>query len=426
MDSERSDALLVEQCRAGEAVAFSLLVERHQVRLRHVLLAVTHANDVEDVMQEAFLQAFLSLDRLQQPSRFRAWVTGIALNLARMGYRREQRWLMWQAGLQTYPELVEGYARQRTPEQLAEREETMARLNEAIADLPPGERQALLLVYRDGLNHRQTANELGISLSAVKVRVHRGRRRLRVMLTPTAEEPARPVLVEEEIMLPVEIYDVLAHEISQDAHDNEAFQALLALLPAEKRPLLEDQFTFTLESKHGMVSFWQAVEATKEGMTEDELKLFRARLSMLMPHRVVMLKEQEGPRVLPIWIGPTEGEAIVLRLRSQEVKRPISFDLTKTLLDLGGVQVEKAAVSRLHEGIFYGTLFARLQADGDLVEVDCRPSDALGLMVRMEIPFFVAPEVMETAGVLPDENGRYAIGADLPEVQWRSLLKRDG
>ncbi len=423
MDRTRSDTLLVEQCRAGDVTAFSLLVERHQARLRNVLRTVVHTNEVDDVMQEAFLQAYLSLDRLERPSRFRAWVTGIALNLARMGYRKEQRWLLWQTGMQAYPELVEGSTPQRTPEQLAEREETMARLNEAIADLPPGERQALLLVYRDGLNQRQTADELGISLSAVKVRVHRGRRRLRTMLTPIAEEPARPFLVEEETMLPVEIYDVLAHEINQAVDDNEAFQSLLALVPEEKRPLLEDQFTFTMTGKHGMVSFWQTFEAVKEDMPEEKAKAFMAQFSELMPHRVVMLKEKEGERVLPIWIGPTEGEAIVLKLRSQEIKRPISFDLIKTLLDLGGVQVEKAAVSRLHEGIFYGTLFARLEAGSDLVEVDCRPSDALGLMVRMDIPFYVAPEVMETAGVLPDENGRYAIGDSKQiKMEWRSLL----
>jgi bifunctional DNase/RNase len=244
------------------------------------------------------------------------------------------------------------------------------------------------------------------------------------MLTPVGEKLPLQLAEEEEMMISVEIYDVLAHEINQTVDDNEAFQALLALVTDEKRPLLEDQFTFTMTGKQGMVSFWQTFEAVKEGMSEAEAKAFMAEFSVLMPHRVVMLKEKEGERVLPIWIGPTEGEAIVLKLRSQEVKRPISFDLTKTLLDLGGVQVEKAAVSKLHEGIFYGTLYARLQADGDLIEVDCRPSDALGLMVRMDIPFFVAPEVMETAGVLPDENGRYAIGEDLrPDMEWRSLLR---
>ncbi|NHZ71904.1 MAG: sigma-70 family RNA polymerase sigma factor [Aquificales bacterium] len=429
MDSTRSDALLVEQCRAGDTAAFSLLVERHQARLRHVLRAVSYANDIEDVMQEAFLQAFLSLDRLERPSRFRAWVTGIALNLARMGYRREQRWLLWEdvGGWETAASTssVQAFSHhQPTPEQIAEKEETMARLNEAIADLPPGERQALLLVYRDGLNHRQTADELGISLSAVKVRVHRGRRRLQAMLTSVAEEPVRPALAEEETMIPVEIYDVLAHEINQTVNTNPEFQALLALAPPGKRPLLEDQFTYTLTSKHGMFGLWTTIESITENMTEEEAGAVRAQLGAFIPHRVVLLKEKEGQRGLPIWIGPTEGEAIVLKLRSQEVKRPISFDLTKTLLDLGGVQVEKAAVSRLHEGIFYGTLYVRFQAGGDLIKVDCRPSDALGLTVRMEIPFLVAPEVMDEASVLPDENGRYPIGGDeQTQMEWRSLLR---
>ena len=83
-----TDAVLVHQSLDGNKKAFSQLVTRHLPRVQRVLLAaVRHAEDVDDLLQETFLQAYLSLDSLRDPSRFRAWTCGIGLNLARMQYR---------------------------------------------------------------------------------------------------------------------------------------------------------------------------------------------------------------------------------------------------------------------------------------------------------------------------------------------------
>jgi hypothetical protein len=98
--------------------------------------------------------------------------------------------------------------------------------------------------------------------------------------------------------------------------------------------------------------------------------------------------------------------------------------LFTTLLDLGQIHVEQATVSRLHEGIFYGALIVRLGKNGKTTEVDCRPSDALSLAVRLGTPIYIAPEVMDEAGIKPDENGRYAFkGFSYPGDRWRSLVK---
>jgi bifunctional DNase/RNase len=136
----------------------------------------------------------------------------------------------------------------------------------------------------------------------------------------------------------------------------------------------------------------------------------------------VLLKENDGPRALPIWIGPAESAAIVARLQSTPFLRPILPDLLASLLTLGGLHVERAAVSRLHEQIFYGTLWVRV---GDRVlEVDCRPSDAIALAIRLDAPLFVAEEVMEEAGVMPAAGGRYPAGRDADGSNgWRSLLE---
>jgi DNA-directed RNA polymerase specialized sigma24 family protein len=83
-----TDTALVNQSLNGDKAAFSLLVTRYLPRVRRVLLAtVRNPNDVDDLLQETFLQAYLSLEKLRDPARFRAWVCGIGLNLARMEYR---------------------------------------------------------------------------------------------------------------------------------------------------------------------------------------------------------------------------------------------------------------------------------------------------------------------------------------------------
>jgi bifunctional DNase/RNase len=147
----------------------------------------------------------------------------------------------------------------------------------------------------------------------------------------------------------------------------------------------------------------------------------QATVAGLIPHRVVLLKESDGQRALPIWVGPGEGDAIAVRLRNQELPRPLGVDLTTTLLDLGGVRVTQATVSRLHETVFYAML--SVETEEETAEVDCRPSDALSLAVRLNVPIYIASEVMDEAGVVPDDDGRYPIGRDPgPKVEWYSLL----
>jgi RNA polymerase sigma factor (sigma-70 family) len=341
-----------------------VLVERYQLRLRRVLAAVlSHPAEVDDVAQEAFLEAYLSLDKLRQPERFRAWLCGIGLNLAKMRLRR----MKWLVDLDTAVSLP---APQPTPEQMAEQHEGEQRLYAAISDLSPAEREALLLVYRDGFSHQETAVQLGISLSAVKVRVHRGRNRLRSALTPV-----------EVHMLEVAIHDILTIKVDPNAD------------------LPDDEAVETME-KAELDALWRS----------------------LNEHRIVILKEKMQDRYLPIWIGPSEADLLLFKLQEKELKRPLVFDLTRTLMDLGSLTLEKVAVSRLHEQVFYGSLTIR--KNGTTHEVDCRPSDAINLAVRQDVPMFVAAEVMEQAGELPNESGMYRFkGSKARAVaSWQSLL----
>jgi bifunctional DNase/RNase len=140
------------------------------------------------------------------------------------------------------------------------------------------------------------------------------------------------------------------------------------------------------------------------------------------------LKEKDGNRVLPMWIDSFEGADIVHQVKNMKFKRPRTFDLMRSLLEKAGIQATQFTVSRLHETIFYGTL--RVENNGQTVELDCRPSDGISLALRLDAPLFVDSQVMQEAGLQPDENGLYDFIADCPPDSplnataglWRSLF----
>ncbi len=416
MMAEPDDVTLVQRGLAGDKTAVSLLIQRYQARVRRVLRTMlADPADVEDVLQEAFLRAYLGLDTLQQPERFRAWVCGIAINLARMQVRAPARgWLSWDALEAAGMDVVDG---RPTPERAAEQQEQARRLQTALADLPPAEREALLLVYWQGLSHRETAVSLGASVAAIKVRVHRGRARLQSALQAeygAAARPPRPPAT-EVMMISVHIHDVLARVTQLDARLY--LQPILDLLPAAAHE--EFLADVTLSMGHGMKA-WEQLQTLPEDKRHEVNKL----LSPLLSYHVVLLKEVDGQRILPIWIGAFEAKAIALKLKNDSQQRPITHDLLATLLALGGAVVTQAAVSRVHETIFYGTLAVRLGQNGETVEVDCRPSDALSLAVRLDVPIVVAPEIMAQQAMLPDADGRYqSTTMTYPDLTLRSLYR---
>jgi uncharacterized protein len=126
------------------------------------------------------------------------------------------------------------------------------------------------------------------------------------------------------------------------------------------------------------------------------------RVSLVTNQRVVILKELEGERYLPIWIGHFEAEAIAMELQGVEAARPLPYDIMKTIIgDLGG-KVRRILVTGLKDDVFYATII--IEAAGRQVEVDSRPSDAIALAVRTKVPIFVDDSVMDKAGVLFGED----------------------
>src|SRR5512140_1469583 len=127
-----------------------------------------------------------------------------------------------------------------------------------------------------------------------------------------------------------------------------------------------------------------------------EVSIDSIRVSLVSPHRIVVLKDTDD-RFLPIWIGPFEADAITIALQGNQVARPLTHDLLKTMIREAGGVPSHILVNELREDTFYARIVMELNEKH--VEVDSRPSDAIALAVRFQIPIYVAPAVMETAAI---------------------------
>ena len=207
----------------------------------------------------------------------------------------------------------------------------LASVREAVESLPPAQRQAALLVYFEGWDPSEAAAALGVSPGALKVRLHRVRRALRSRF---AEKAGRSTPKARRCsMVEVDVYDVHV--------------------------------------------------PNREEETPPEVQA------------VVVLKEKDGERLLPIWIGEGEGTAIALQLESQKVPRPLTHDLTKSLLDAAQVKVESVAINKLVKDTFYAVVSIR--TGGRASDIDARPSDAINLALRTSAPLFVEESVFEAS-----------------------------
>lgn len=106
---------------------------------------------------------------------------------------------------------------------------------------------------------------------------------------------------------------------------------------------------------------------------------------------VVVLEEIEGPRLIPIWIGPAEGNSIAMHLNRIQLPRPMTHDLMINLLGELKVKISKVVITELKDSTFYASIY--LQQDGEVREIDARPSDSIALALRSSAPLFVDESV---------------------------------
>ena len=246
----------------------------------------------------------------------------------------------------------------------SEDHELLRAVQDAVDLLPAGQRDVVLMHYVDDLSCDEIARLLDTTPGAVRVRLHRARAQLRRRLAPLAPVPIEPR--KEQRMIPMTLDDVLVR-----------------VAPDDPSSVVADQ-------------------------------------------RIVVLREEDGERLLPIWIGAAEGNAVAFPLRGSAPARPMSSDLMVELLRATGARVERVAVTALREKTFYGTVVLAA-VDGRTEELDARPSDAIALAVRVGAPILAADEVIDEAGATKAELGERMdseatrAGYDLPEGSWTSL-----
>lgn len=318
------DAELVSAARAGDRHAFAELVHRHRpLALRLAARVLVDHHLASDAVQEAVLRAYLDLDRLRSPECFAPWLGGITLNVCRRWIR--ELWSVVPVGIPGDSGMVPG------PDEQYERAEVAKLVHGAVSQLAPGQREAILLFYWQGLSHIEVAHELEISVGAVKARLHQAR----VNLGRT---------------LPTHMINREVPPMSQ--HDPPAW----------------------VDS---------SVTEIRRGEGPDPLR---------QPH-VVLLREHGGDRELPIWIGPAEASALALNLETVEMPRPMTHQLTSSLLRAAGSHVSEVRITRLAEDTFYAVVTVT-SAQGS-AEVDARPSDALNLALVADAPIKVEARLLD-------------------------------
>jgi len=338
---------IVRRVLQGEKAAFGDLIDRHRSETLAFAARVLNRLDAEDVVQEAFLAAFLSLHKLRDHERFRSWLLGITANLCRYRLRllREGYSHDFIGG-----EAVPGFVladHEPSPELIYQIKEIHQMLRGAIQALSEEQRETVALHYVRGLTISEIAILSGSPTGTVKARLHRARAALRKALLAEIEGAGHQPFEGGPNMIEVYVHDI-AVRAPKDEH----------------------------------------VEWPASGADYNRLGFLR----------VLLLKEASGDRVLPIWVGPMEGDLIAMQLEHIEMPRPTTFDLTANLLRAGNIQIEKVAVTALRDRTYFATMWIR--AGGTVHEVDARPSDAIALALRADVPIFVTPETFAAANLI--------------------------
>ena len=128
-----------------------------------------------------------------------------------------------------------------------------------------------------------------------------------------------------------------------------------------------------------------------------EMLIYGVSFDLVGKQPIVLLKTSDGNKFLPIWIGHPEAAAILMKLQSQTSVRPMTHDLVSDMLEQLGASITKITVTELRENTFYAQI--TVIQDGQEIEVDSRPSDAIALAIRAEAPIFAADRVIEESAI---------------------------
>lgn len=144
---------------------------------------------------------------------------------------------------------------------------------------------------------------------------------------------------------------------------------------------------------------------------------------------VVLLREREGGRVLPIWIGPNEAGVIALELSGASYRRPLTHDLLRSVLSGFNARLQKIVVSALEENTFFAKFYIQA-SENEIFEIDARPSDSIAMALKMSAPIFISDDLEDSLvelepGSAGDAGGEFQEGKpDFPDqIELRKRLR---
>jgi RNA polymerase sigma factor (sigma-70 family) len=296
----------------------------------------------EDAAQEATVEAWLRLAQLRRADAFGPWLAGIGLNVCR-------RWLRFRSREAWSLDTLLGGRRIAEPVDLDAGTETLAELGDlarqvhvAVAGLPRGQRAAVVLFYLAGLTLAETAATLGIKVGSLKSRLHKARRSLRRELWTLWSEEHGMEALEDRDLVAVRVADIRRITLAEPG---------------------------------------------------------------LLPRNVVLLQEVgRDERVLPIWIGRFESDAMAILLERIEVSRPLTFKFMASILQAASARLKSVRITRLEGETYFAE--AAIESEAGTRSVDARPSDAMTLALMCEAPIYVARSLLDTSAVARESFDR--------------------
>ena len=153
-----------------------------------------------------------------------------------------------------------------------------------------------------------------------------------------------------------------------------------------------------------------------------EMLIYGVSFDLVGKQPIVLLKTADGNKFLPIWIGHPEAAAILMKLQSQAPPRPMTHDLLSDMLEQLGATISRITVTELRENTFFAQI--TVTQDGQEIEIDSRPSDAIALAIRAEAPIYAADRVIEESAI--EFEGEEVTEEQLEEevVKFRSFLEQ--
>ena len=350
--NHKTDAELVVLSRNGDKAAFSHLIKRHQTLALCLAQKMMSRRDIaQELMQEAFLQAYLSLDRLRDDDKFQSWLCGITINVCRSHIRHQKMNFL------SFEEIMGGMKINGdvfgsvfpSPMKVAQEQELYNLVLEAVNSLSPKNRTTVLLFYFEQLTIDEISALLNISVTAIKGRLYKARKQLKAKLLPLYLE-YNPVVSTDrntKSMIEVTIADVFVPTISNTPQSS-----------------------------------------------------------------IVILWDKANHRFLNIFVGIPSGETIAHILTKTPMTRPMTLQFMSNMLKAANAYLESVRIESLREDIYYATV--SLGCNGQVREVDARPSDAIALALLMNSPIYVNEAVMKEASIkAPPEVENAPVGRGL-------------